>query len=368
MNTILFFLPFIPLYAFLAVYVERKLAGFIHDRYGPMEVGKYGILQTIADILKLIQKEDIVPNAADKVLHKTAPLIIFVAVFTGFSVLPLSSGWSGANVNVGVFFLMAIVSLDVVGVIMAGWGSNNKYSLFGALRAVAQIVSYEVPLGLVILSVVMVCQTLNLQEMSFQQGAFMNDYVGLENQQNYLFGIKALGVNVTEVGGILTWNIFRSPILLLGFVLFFVASLAECNRAPFDLPESESELVGGFQTEYAGFRWAVIMLAEYGLMLLMSLLGVVLFLGSWNSPLPNIGEIKLFDWTSGTPGTFLGNILGMFWLLVKALFLVSLQMWARWIYPRLRVDQLMNLGWKVLTPLGLLLVLISGVWRLLMVI
>src|SRR5690349_18006192 len=325
-----------------------------------MEVGYYGILQTVADLVKLIQKEDIVPEKADRFLFKLAPIIIFVAVFTGFAVLPLTSSWAGAGISSAVFFLLAIVSLDVIGIIMAGWSSNNKYSILGTMRSAAQIISYEVPLGLSILCVCMVCQTLDLQEISYQQSI-------LRAEPQYFLGIKAFGIETTNLGGFLTWNVFRMPVLFIAWVVFFISSLAECNRAPFDLPEAESELVAGFQTEYSGFRWGVIMLAEYGMMLLVSILGAVLFFGSWNSPLPNIGAVRLAEWTNGTPGTVSSTLLGIFWLMSKALFFVAMQMWVRWTYPRLRVDQLMNVSWKYLTPVVLVLVLICGLWKILLV-
>lgn len=354
-------------FSVVAVYAERKISAFIQDRYGPMEVGKWGLLQTIADLLKLIQKEDIVPKAADKKLFLSSPIIIFVAVFAGFAVLPLTSTWSGSGTEVGVFYLLAIVSLDVIGIIMAGWGSNNKYALFGAMRSVSQIISYEIPLGLTVLCVVMISQTLDLQEMSYQQGIWWSTVAAEGEGQNYLFGIKALGIETSSIGGILTWNIFRMPLHIFAFLIFFIASLAESNRTPFDLPESESELVAGFHTEYSGFRWAVVMLAEYTMMLLVSYLGAILFLGSWNTPLPNMGAVELATWTSGKPGTLAGNLWGGFWLTSKALLLVGIQMWVRWAYPRLRVDQLMSLGWKYLTPAALILIILSGIWRLLMI-
>jgi len=361
----LFFLNFLLIYTVFAVYAERKISAFIQDRYGPMETGYYGLLQTVADLLKLIQKEDIVPFKADKKLFKPAPVIIFLAVFAGFAVLPLTSDFAGSSAQIGIFYLLAIVSLDVVGILMAGWGSNSKYALWGAMRSVAQIISYEIPLGLMVVCVVMISQTLNLQEITYQQSIWWNQIN--PEAENYLFGIKALGIETTNVGGILTWNILRSPLMLIGFVIFFISSLAESNRAPFDIPEAESELVGGFHTEYSGFRWALIMLSEYGMMLLVSFLAVILFLGGWNSFLPNIGSVKLAEWTSGEPGTLAGHLWGAFWMISKALFLVAVQMWVRWTYPRLRLDQLMNLSWKYLTPASILLVLLSAVWRLLMI-
>lgn len=341
----------------MAIYGERKISAFIQDRLGPMEVGRYGLAQSIADLLKLIQKEDIVPGKASAWLFKAAPVFIFVAVFCGFAVLPLSSSWSGSTISSGVFFLLAIVSLDVIGIVIAGWSSNNKYSMLGTFRSAAQIISYEIPLGLSVLCVCMISQTLDLHEISIQQGTLSED-------KNYLFGISVIGLDVTNLGGFLSWNILRMPLLFVAWIIFFIASLAECNRAPFDLPEAESELVAGFQTEYSGFRWAVIMLGEYGMMLLVSILGTILFFGSWYSPLPDIGALKLGTWTNGQHGTIASSLWGIFWLLSKSLFFVLVQMWVRWTYPRLRVDQLMGLSWKYLTPAALLLVILCGLWKI----
>jgi NADH-quinone oxidoreductase subunit H len=360
LTTFIFLLPFLLLYTVLAIYAERKISAFIQDRLGPMEVGYYGIAQTIADLLKLIQKEDIVPAKASRLLFKIAPLIIFVSVFAGFSVLPLSSGWAGAGLQTGVFFLLAIVSLDVIGIIAAGWSSNNKYSILGTMRAAAQIVSYEIPLGLSVLCVCIVSESIDLQEISKQQGV-------LSTTHKFLLDIPALGVDVTAYGGIFSWNIVRLPLLFFTWIVFFISSLAECNRAPFDLPEAESEIIAGFQTEYSGFRWAVIMLAEYAMMLLVSILGAVLFFGSWNTPLPNIGSLTLATWTTGEPGTLASTLWGIFWLLSKSLIFVAVQMWVRWTYPRLRVDQLMNLSWKYLTPFALFLVIVFIFWKLIFI-
>lgn len=361
------FLGIILIYVILVVYAERKVSAFVQDRFGPREVGYKGLMQTIADLIKLIQKEEIVPAAADKRLFLLAPLVIFTSVFAGYAVLPLTPDVIGSGAKVGVLFLITIISLDVIGLIMAGWGSNNKYSLYGALRAVSQIISYEIPLTLSILAAVMISQTLDLQAISYQQGIWIHSYEGQTSMVNYLFGLKSLGVDVTATGGILTWNVVRMPLLSVAYVIFFIASLAESNRAPFDIPEAESELVAGFHTEYSGFRFAFLFLAEYGMMLLVAFLGIVLFLGSWNSPLPNIGPVKLANWTSGAPGTVAGNLWGAFWLISKACLVIFMQIMVRWTYPRLRVDQLVYLCWKVLTPIALLIVCASGVWRLLMI-
>lgn len=353
-------MPFLLFYAILAIYAERKLSAFIQDRLGPMEVGYYGIAQTVADLLKLLQKEDIVPAKAEKGLFKIAPLVIFVSVFAGFSVLPLSPSWSGAGISTGIFFLLSIISLDVIGIILAGWSSNNKYSVLGTMRSAAQLISYEVPLGLSVICVCIFSQTLDLQQISYQQGI-------LATEPQYLFDIKSLGINVDKIGGFLAWNIFRMPLLFFAWVIFFISSLAECNRAPFDLPEAESEIVAGFHTEYSGFRFAVIMLGEYAMMLLVSILGVVLFFGSWNTPLPNIGSLELASWTTGQPGTTASSVWGIFWLMSKSLLFVCVQMWVRWTYPRLRVDQLMTVSWKYLTPIALLMVVALAFWKILFI-
>jgi NADH-quinone oxidoreductase subunit H len=358
LTTLLFILPFFLLYGILAIYAERKVSAFIQDRLGPMEAGYYGILQSVADLIKLLQKEDIVPAAADRPLFKVAPIIIFAAVFGGFAVIPLAPTWPGANLDSALFFLLAIVSLDVIGIMVAGWSSNNKYSMLGTMRSAAQIISYEIPLTLAVLCVCMYCESLNLQEISYQQSGF-------QTGSQYFMGVESWGIQVGQQGGFLAWNIFKMPILFFAWIIFFIASLAESNRAPFDLPEAESEIVAGFQTEYTGFRWGVIMLAEYGMMLLVSILGAVLFFGSWNSPLINIGGLKLYDWTTGTLGNISSIVWGIFWLMSKSLIFVMIQIWIRWTFPRLRVDQLMTVSWKYLTPIALALVLIIGFWKIL---
>jgi len=365
-TTLLFFLPFLLLYTILVVYAERKISAFMQDRLGPMEVGYYGILQTVADLLKLLQKEDIIPTSANKRLFQLAPFFIFVPIFIGFSMLPLSPGWSAPALSSALYFIFAIISLDVIGIVIAGWASNNKYSMLGTVRSAAQIISYEVPLTLSVLCVCVLSQTLDLQEISFQQGVLINASGSGLTQTNYLLGIKPLDIDVTMNGGFLTWNVFRMPMLFFAWIIFFIASLAESNRAPFDLPEAESELVAGFQTEYSGFRWAVIMLAEYAMMLLVSFVAVILFWGSWNTPLPNLGSLHLADWTTGTIGAYSTHAWGIFWMVSKTLLMVCLQIWVRWTFPRLRIDQLTSLSWKYLTPASLILLVICALWKLLL--
>ncbi|MFM2377095.1 MAG: NADH-quinone oxidoreductase subunit NuoH [Bacteroidota bacterium] len=363
-------LGFVALYALGAVYAERKVSAFIQDRLGPMEVGPRGLLQTFADIVKLLLKENITPSAADWQLFALAPVVIFVSVFAGFAVIPLGPGFLGAALNVGLLYVLAIVSIDVVGLLMAGWGSNNKYAFLGALRGVSQIISYEIPGAIALLSAVLMFGTFHLGELSAAQG--------LSSAQPVYF----LGWwDVTQIGGVLSWAIFRYPHLILAWMIYFIAALAECNRAPFDLPEAESELVSGFHVEYSGFRFAVIFLAEYANMILVGLVAAIVFWGGWSSPLPNLlalapGEaaqmgigqlfthLQFGHLTTGTSAAGMA-VWGAFWIIGKAFFSVFLQMWVRWTFPRVRADQLLKLSWKVLTPIAFLLLAISAVWKLL---
>ncbi len=333
-------------FALFGVYAERKVSAFIQDRLGPTETGKFGSLQTAADMLKMLQKELITPAAADKWLFMAAPAIIFIAVYLGFAALPWAPGLAPAKLNLGLYYIFAIISIETLGILMAGWGSNNKYALLGAMRSAAQIISYEIPAGFALISVVMIAQTLNLQDIAAQQGILSTEKVSFAGFWD-----------VSSIGGLFAWNIFRAPHLLIAFVIYFIASLAESNRAPFDIPEAESELVAGFHTEYTGMRFAMVFLAEYSMMFLVSMIGVILFLGAWNTPLPNMGVVKLATWTTNAGW-------GVIWIIVKTLTLVGVQMWIRWTLPRFRVDQLMNLCWKVLTPLAFACMLASGLWRI----
>ena len=310
-------------YALFAVWLERKVSAHMQDRLGPMRVGGWhGWAQTIADILKLIQKEDIVPTAADKKLHFLAPWVVFIGSYAAFAAIPFSSGFIGSGINIGLFYVIAVSSLVVVGLLMAGWSSNNKWSLFGAMRSAAQIVSYEIPTALALLAVVMIAGTLNLQE-----------------------------INQMQTGWFWNWFVFKKfPFVFIAFIIYFVASLAETNRTPFDIPEAESELVAGYHTEYSGMKFALFFLAEYANMFAVSAIGATLFLGGWNSPF----------------GSFLsGPMWGVLWFLSKGMFFVFVQMWLRWTLPRLRVDQLMYVSWKVLTPWAFACIVGVGVWMML---
>jgi NADH-quinone oxidoreductase subunit H len=297
------------------VWLERKVSAHIQDRLGPMYVGGWhGWAQTIADALKLLLKEDIVPDSTDKVLFKMAPFIVFLGAFAAFVVVPFGVSSFVANLNIGILYVVALGSLSVVGIIMAGWASNNKYSLYGGMRAAAQIISYEIPAAISIMTVIILVGSLSMVDI----------------------------VNA-QAGGIHKWFIFRTPFTFLAFFIYFIASLAEVNRTPFDIPEAESELVAGFHTEYSGMRFAFFFLAEYANMILVTCVATTLFLGGWTQVLPG---------NPWVPGPI------MFFL--KAFVIIFIQMWLRWSVPRLRVDQLMYLSWKVLLPISFVLVLGVG--------
>jgi NADH-quinone oxidoreductase subunit H len=339
-------LAFVAVYALIGVWAERKISALIQDRVGPVEVGKFGLIQTFADILKLLQKEDIIPTRANKFLFGLAPLLVFTSVFMGFAVMPFSPDYISSNINIGLFYFMAIVSIEVVGILMAGWASNNKYAFFGSIRSIAQIIAYEIPAGISILAAVMMYQSLNLQNIAYLQGIYAKEPI-------YFMGFW----EVSKIGGFFSWGIFQAPHLFIAAIIYFIASLAESNRTPFDIPEAESELVAGFHVEYTGFKFGALFLAEYAMMFLTSMVLVILFLGAWYSPLPNIGSFALADYTNGT-------FWGVGWILLKTLLLVVVQMWIRWTLPRFRADQLMNFCWKVLIPLSFVCLFLSAFWKL----
>jgi NADH-quinone oxidoreductase subunit H len=307
-------------FALFAVWWERKISAHMQDRLGPMRTGGWhGWAQTIADILKLIQKEDIIPTAADRTLFTFAPFLVFVGSFAAYAAIPFSAAYIGSEINIGLFYIIAISSLVVAGLLMAGWASNNKWSLFGALRSAAQIVSYEIPVALALLAVVMVVGSFDLQE-----------------------------INRAQTGPVWNWFIFQKfPFLFFAGVIYFVASLAEVNRTPFDIPEAESELVGGYHTEYGGMKFALLFLAEYANMFAVSAIATTIFLGGWNSP---FGDFLSGPWW------------GFLWFIGKGMTFIFVQMWLRWTLPRLRVDQLMYVGWKVLIPFSFAIIIGVGAW------
>ena len=295
--------------AFL-VYAERKVLALIQLRRGPNVVGPFGILQSFADALKLLTKENIVPSNSNKVVFLLAPIITMVLSLAGWAVIPFAPNWVIADINVGIMYLFAVSSLGVYGVIMAGWASNSQYPFLGALRSAAQMVSYEVSIGFVIITVLLCVGSLNLSKI-------------VEAQQTVWFAIPLLPM----------------------FVVFFISALAETNRLPFDLPEDESTLVAGFFTEYSSASFVLFFLGEYASMILMSSMTVILFMGGWLPP------FDIFP---------LNVIPGVVWFTLKVIFILFLFIWVRGTFPRYRYDQLMRLGWKIFLPLSLLWVVLTA--------
>ena len=318
---------FITVYALVVIYAELKVSSFIQDKVGPMgqgvglHAGKWGLLQPIADALKLLSKEDIIPSSANKLLFILAPFMIFVGAFISFIALPFNESIIVSDLNIGIFYILGVGSLAVIALILAGWSSNNKWSLYGGMRSAAQIISYEIPAGLSLIVVIMLAGSLNMQE-----------------------------IIIYQQGGIFNWIIFDNPFMPIAFVVYFISALAETNRTPFDLPESESELVAGFVTEYSGMRYAFFFLSEYANMFVVSVVAVTGFLGGWQSP---------FSGSLDSP------LMGVFWMLSKTAFLIFIMIWIRWTVPRLRVDQLMHLCWKVFLPIGLFNIFAVAIWTVL---
>jgi NADH-quinone oxidoreductase subunit H len=301
----------LSLTALFLVWWERKVSAHIQDRLGPMRTGPHGVLQTLADGLKLLQKEDIVPKAADRKVYFWAPVIAFVAAYMAYIVVPFGKGLIARDLNIGILYIIAITTFTVISLLMAGWASNNKYALLGGMRSAAQIVSYEVPLTIAVLGAVMLAGTMSMNGIVEAQGPYF-------------------------------WRWYWLP-QILGFGIYFVAATAEVNRTPFDLPEAEQELVAGFNVEYSGMKFAMFFLAEFVNMFTVSAIATTLFLGGWQPPIPGLAFIPSWIW-------FLG----------KTLFLVFVLMWFRWTYPRLRVDQLMGFAWKFLLPLSFINIFLTG--------
>jgi NADH-quinone oxidoreductase subunit H len=326
---------FINLFALVAVWAERKISAHMQCRLGPMEVGYHGILQTLADGMKLFVKEDLIPRLADRPIFVLGPIIVFTGILIRFVPLPFGQHLVASDLDLGLFFVAAVGSVEVLGVIMAGWSSNNKWSLFGTMRTATQMVSYEIPIGLAFVSVIVCAGSFSLLEIVNQQeGWFVN------------------------------WFVFRNPFLLVLSVVFFTAALAECKRSPFDLPEAESELVSGFHTEYSGMRFAFFFLSEYAAMYLVCAVAVVIFLGGWWTGLPFIDQIGTSADSTAVAATF-GLLLKAVVLVSKALLLVFVQMWLRWTIPRVRLDQMMYVCWKILLPVSLVCLVGSTFWELL---
>ena len=352
------------------VYMERKVLAFLQARLGPMRVGPWGLLQPVADGVKLLLKEDIIPAEADRWVFLLAPVISVVAAFTVFAAIPFAGNFYVTDVNIGILFILGVSSLGIYGIILGGWSSNSHYSLLGALRSSAQLVSYEVAAGMAVVGVLLISNSLSMVEI-------------VQNQQK-------MGV----------WNVFLQPI---AFVVYVIATVAETNRNPFDLPEAESELTAGFHTEYSGFRFALYFLAEYTGMVLVSCIAVTLFLGGWlrpfasvraldflnyMPPLALVGAAALILWlglksrVAAERYVFVGlaaacvllaglvalppvlsAVQGIFWFAVKVLMFLYAFIWYRGTFPRYRYDQLMNVGWRVMIPLALANVIVTAVLR-----
>lgn len=294
-----------------AIYFERKFIGWMQYRKGPNRVGPLGLLQSVADVAKLLLKEDVIPNKADKALFIMAPVLAFVPSFAVLAVIPYTSNLHFADLNIGFLYYVALSGITTIGMVVAGWASNNKYALIGGMRSAAQMISYEIPLVISVVGCVMLSGSLNLREIVIsQEGYFWH------------------------------WNFIPQ---LIGFVVFLIAAVSELNRTPFDLPEAESELVSGYHVEYSGFRFAFFMLSEYVYVYAMAAMTTILFLGGWNAPAPQLDFIP-----------------GIIWFFLKFGFIVFCLFWIRATFPRLRADQLMGLAWKVLLPLAILNVFLTA--------
>ncbi len=318
----------------VSVWLERKISAAAQQRVGPEYVGPQGSLQPAMDGLKLIFKEDIIPGNADSILFTLGPILVILPVFISFLIVPFGQNLLISDVTIGVFLWIALASIQPIGLLMSGYASNNKYSLLGGLRAAAQSISYEIPLALAVLAVVLMSNSLSTIDIVQQQSGY----------------------------GILGWNVWRQPV---GFVIFWIAALAECERLPFDLPEAEEELVAGYQTEYSGMKFALFYMASYVNLVLSALLVVVLYLGGWESPIP-VGFLADLLGVSETNSAVqvITASLGILMTMFKTYLFVFLAILLRWTTPRVRIDQLLNLGWKFLLPVALANLLITAALKL----
>ena len=334
------FFNIVPIYT---IWWERKVAGRIQSRLGPMRVGGWhGWAQSFADGIKLVLKEDLIPDGADKALYRAAPYFTIIPSFLAFVALPFGLTYAFRELDVALVFILAMLGIEVLGVIMAGWASNNKWSVYGAMREACQMISYEIPMGMALLVPVLTVGSLSLQVIGADQS-----------------------------GGWFDWLVFRNPFTFVAFITYFIASLASCKRAPFDLPESESELVAGFHTEYSGFRWALFFFAEYAGMFVVVGLATILFVGGWNSPLPIEWHASLVSGlgieADGLLATAIGGVVfsGPIWFVLKCVFFLYCQLWIRWTLPRIRIDQVLYACVQVLLPLTMVVLLGAAGWVLL---
>jgi NADH-quinone oxidoreductase subunit H len=378
---------FIAVYAGVSTYAERKIAGHMQARVGPYRIGPHGFLVWIADALKLMIKEDIVATQTDKLLFKLSPYVVFAGSFACWVALPYAPNWSPARFNIGILYLLAVSSAVVIGILMAGWSSGSKWALFGAMRAAAQIVSYEVPIGLTLLGMLLIYGTLDMHTISTAQAK------GLP-----------FGFMPESYGGLWSWGINRyPPFTVIAFIIYYIGALAETNRTPFDIPEAESELVAGYHTEYSGMRFSFFFLSEYANMFVVSAIATTFFLGGWQPPTASpsgmmyltvgalvgagmgygIGKRGFDAFVGAMLGSGIGAavavflaqpgadadffvkgppmLVGAFWFFAKCFTLIFFMIWLRWTLPRYRVDQLMDLCWKKLTPLALINLVAIGI-------
>jgi len=314
------YLLFVALFGLFLVYAERKVCAAFQQRMGPMRVGPWGLLQTIADFIKLLMKELIMPKNADKFLYNLAPFIVIIVSFLVISVIPFAPGLATFDFDIGIFFVTAVSSVGVIGILLAGWSSNNKYSLIGAMRSGAQIVSIELSVGLSLITMIILAGTMQISGI-------------VEGQRDM-------------------WFIFKGHVpAIIAFFVFIIAGTAETNRGPFDLAEAESELTAGFHTEYSGIKFAFFFLAEYINLFIVAAMATTVFLGGW-MPL-HFGEFDSFN-------QIMDLMPGLFWFFFKVLGVIFLMMWFKWTFPRLRVDQILNLEWKYLLPINLFNILLMA--------